>query len=203
MDASEIKKLPLFEQCSAADLEQLLRHPHRRQAFPSGALILRQGDPCRSLMALTEGCVECRMGSDEGREVVVERIVAPNLLAPVFLFSENSAVPVEVTAATDAVVHFINREGFADFMRNRPHVMSAFMQELAARGHFLSSKVHTFATKSLQGRVLDYLDSHGSITSVAAAAEMLGVARPSLSRVLAEMQAAGLVVRTKEGIVLK
>jgi DNA-binding IclR family transcriptional regulator len=70
---------------------------------------------------------------------------------------------------------------------------------LSDRSHFLSGKVRSFAVKGLRNRVLDYIRQHGAIINVAEAAEMLGVARPSLSRLLADLQAEGLVERTKEG----
>ncbi|MBP3764021.1 MAG: Crp/Fnr family transcriptional regulator [Bacteroidales bacterium] len=203
MYIDELKRVPLFATCSMADLKQLLDCPHKRQSYGAGSLVMRLGDPCLSLMVLTEGAVETRMGSDEGREVVVERIEAPSLLAPVFLFSDNNHMPVEVVAATRAVIWFINREGFARFMGEHPPVMAAFMQTIAEKGTFLAGKVRSFATKGMQGRVLEHLDTHGAITNVTAAAGMLGVSRSALSRVLSDMQAAGLIVRTGEGLVKK
>ncbi len=203
MYIDELKKLPLFAQCSEQDLRQLLDSPHKRQEYDAGSLVLRAGDPCLSLMVLAEGTVETRMGSDEGREIVVERILAPELLAPAFLFSDNNNVPVEITAATPAVIWLINREGFSHFMRQHPNVMSAFMQSISEKSQFLSGKVRSFATKGMHGRVLEHLDTHGTIANVTATAEMLGVARPALSKVLSDMLADGTLVRTKEGIVRK
>ena len=193
----ELKRFKLFEGCTEEALEQLLNQPCRRQEYAAGKLIVRAGDPCRSLMILVEGQAEARMMGEEGREVLVDRLKAPMLMAPAFLYATQNTIPVEVTAMTDCAVWYINREAFFDFMRAEPTVLRAFLEVLSQRGHFLSSKMRSFAVKGLRNRVLEYLENNGSITSVAATAQQLGVTRPSLSRVLSEMVSEGLI--TKEG----
>lgn len=79
--------------------------------------------------------------------------------------------------------------------------LRSFLGELSDRSTFLSSKVRSFAVKGLRNRVLDYIRQHGAITNVSKTAEVLGVARPSLSRILADLQAEDLVERSKEGFV--
>ena len=139
MVMEELKKLKLFANCSDEALERLLSQPCRRQQYASGKLILRAGDPCRSLMILVEGRADARMMGEEGREV------------------------------------------------------------LSNRSNFLSGKMRSFAVNGLRNRVVEYLDEHGSITSVAAVAQELGATRPSLSRVLSEMLSEGVIVKDGKG----
>ena len=143
------------------------------------------------------------MGAQSGKEVVIERMQAPKILAPAFLFAKNNTIPVEVSMTTDGVVWYIHREAFFNFMTAHPEVLRGFLEALSDRSHFLSNKVRSFAVKSLRDRVLDYIRQHGAITNVAEAAEMLGVARPSLSRLIADLQDEGLVERTENGVVRK
>ena len=199
MVMEELKKLKLFAHCSDEALERLLSQPCRRQQYAAGKLILRAGDPCRSLMILVEGRADARMMGEEGREVLVDKLKAPMLLAPAFLFASQNNVPVEVTAMTDCAVWHINREAFFDFMQQEPTVLRAFLEILSERGRFLSRKMRTFAVNSLRNRVIEYLEANGSITSVAAAAEQLGATRPSLSRVLSEMVSEGVIVKDGKG----
>ena len=146
--------------------------------------MLNPGDPCRALMVLVEGQAEARMMGEEGREVLVDHLKAPMLLAPAFLFAKNNVVPVEVTALTDCVVWHINREAFFEFMQQEPTVLRSFLEVLSERGRFLSRKMRTFAVNSLRNRV---------------AAEQLGATRPSLSRVLSEMVSEGLITKDGKG----
>lgn len=195
----ELKKIKLFSGCSDEALERLLSQPCRRQEYPAGRRMLNAGDPCRSLMVLVEGKAEAKMMSDEGREVLVDRMQAPMLMAPAFLFSEQNKIPVEVNAQTDCAVWFINKDAFFDFMQKEPNVLRAFLEELSHKGHFLSSKMRSFAVKGLRNRVLEFIEAKGSITSVAAAAQELGVTRPSLSRVLSEMLVDETLVKDEKG----
>ena len=66
------------------------------------------------------------MMGEEGREVLVDHLKAPMLLASAFLFANNNVVPVEVTALTDCAVWHINREDFFEFMQQEPTVLRAF-----------------------------------------------------------------------------
>lgn len=180
----------------------MMRVPHRRKEYKTGDLVVSAGDPCRSLMLLTQGVVETRMCGANGREVVIDQLKSPTLLAPAFLFAEDNTIPVEVTMHTDGTVWYINREAFFQFMTRHPHVLRAFLQTLSARSRFLSSKVKGFAVKGLRDRVLDHIRQHGAITSVAKTAEVLGVARPSLSRVISELLDEGLLSREGNDIVM-
>ena len=195
----ELKRIKLFAGCSDESLERLLEGPCRRQDYPAGRRMLNPGDPCRALMVLVEGQAEARMMGEEGREVLVDRLKAPMLLAPAFLFAASNIVPVEVNAVTDCVVWHINREAFFEFMQHEPTVLRAFLEVLSNRGHFLSGKMRTFAVNGLRNRIIEYLESHDSITSVAIAAQQLGATRPSLSRVLSEMLDEGVITKDTKG----
>jgi CRP-like cAMP-binding protein len=100
---------------------------------------------------------------------------------------------------TDCIVWHINREAFFDFMQQEPTVLRAFLEELSAKGRFLSGKMRSFAVKGLKNRVVEYLESHDSIISVADVAQQLGATRPSLSRLLSDMLDEGLVVKDGKG----
>ena len=195
----ELKRIKLFANCSDEALERLLSQPCRRQEYPAGRRMLNPGDPCRALMVLVEGQAEAKMMGEEGREVLVDHLKAPMLLAPAFLFATPNIVPVEVNAVTNCAVWHINREAFFEFIQHEPNVLRAFLEVLSERGHFLSRKMRTFAVNSLRNRVIEYLEANGSITSVASAAQQLGATRPSLSRVLSEMLDEGLVVKDGKG----
>ena len=199
----ELQQFELFSSCSETVLEELLSLPYRRKEYKTGDMVVRVGDTCQWLMLLAEGRAESRMGAQSGKEVVIERMQAPMILAPAFLFAKNHTIPVEVSMMTDGVVWYIHREAFFKFMTMHPEVLKQFLEVLSDRSRFLSGKVRSFAVKSLRDRVLDYIRQHGSITNVAEAAEMLGVARPSLSRLLAYLQDEGLLERTEKGIVIK
>lgn len=195
----ELKRIKLFAGCGDEALERLLSQPCRRQEYPAGRRMLNAGDPCRALMVLVEGHAKARMKGEEGRELLVDRLKSPMLLAPVFLFATPNIIPVEVNAITGCTVWHINREAFFEFMQQEPTVLRAFLEALSAKGHFLSGKIRSFAMKGLKNRVVEYLEVNDGITSVADVAQQLGATRPSLSRVLSDMLDEGLVIKDGKG----
>lgn len=198
----ELLSFNLFSSCSESDIAELLQCSHRRVEFRVGQVLVRQGDACRSLVLLSKGEVVTSMGSEEGREVTIDRLQAPQILAPAFLFASNNVFPVDVKASTNCCMWRIDREGFFKFMQDHSDVLMSFLQLISDRGQFLSGKVKSFAVEGLRTRVIDLLSQDGKITNVQSTAAILGVARPSLSRLLSDLVDEGVVVRTEKGFVL-
>lgn len=193
---SELKALPLFALCSDEDLEELLESPHRRREYIAGESIMGTGEKIQSLLVLCSGKVETRMEGEENRELVLDHLKAPCVLAPAFLFASDNSAPVDVRAMERCIIWSFDREGMLHFMAAHPEVMRRFLRMVSDRCRFLSEKVRTFAIKGLRKRVLDYIRTHGSINRISTVAEYLGVTRPSLSRLISEMLADGTLCRT-------
>lgn len=155
-----------------------------------------------ALMLLISGRVVTRMGSDEGRVIVVEYIDAPFVLAPAFLYASDRRVPVEVRSVGNSSLLYVNRHAFLTFMQRHPDVPNTFLQIISDKTRFLTNKLNSFAVMGLRNRVLNYLGQHKTITNVANAAEQMGVARPSLSRTLSEMVAEGSLRKDQNGYIL-
>ena len=120
------------------------------------------------------------MINDEGKELTVEEIGAPNLLASAFIFATENRFPVNVEAIGLCEVFIIGKERFLEFMRLHPLMMQNFLKDISDRSVFLSRKLNEFALLNLKTRLLKYLETHSAI-------QKLGVTRPSLARALSEL----------------
>ena len=60
--------------------------PNSLKHFEPGDVIARQDSLCKGLYILASGSVRAGMINDEGKELTVEEIDAPNLLASGFIF---------------------------------------------------------------------------------------------------------------------
>ena len=161
-----------------------------------------QGDPCRSVYLLYSGEIRTTMSGPDGKQVTIEDLEAPVLLAPAFVFATNNRFPVDVTALTSCEVLLINKENFVELMQREPIVMQNFLRIISDRSYQLSQKISSFALHGLKSRVVAYLCQQGSISNQQEVSERLGVARPSLSRVLAELAAEGCVTFEKRKVVI-
>ena len=184
-------------------INQILEYtPHRLRNKEKGTYIAYAGDELTDIILLVEGTIYTTMTHPNGNEVVVETLNAPSLIAPAFVYAENNHLPVSIVAKTNCRLLSIDRQAFADLLHRDKQTMMKFIAILSDRLQRLSRRVNEFALQSLRERVLGYL-SKRPIDNVEWLARVLGVSRPSLSRVLSELKKEGIIERTIDGIELK
>lgn len=195
--------MSLFEGCEKEALHQLLREaPNSLRIYKEGEYIARQGDACRSLFILMKGNVKTQMENAEGKQLTIDWIKAPDILAPAFIYASENRFPVNVEATELCEVLVMDRARFEAFMHAQPAVMRNFIAIISDRSLFLSRKLNEFALQSLKSRLLNYVQMHGGIHNQQEVAFILGVARPSLARALSELIAEGKITMTGKQVVL-
>ena len=178
----------VFRGLSERFLENFIgRTPNALREFGIGDFIALQGTVCQSLYLLYSGRVRTNMVNEEGKQVTIEEIEAPRLLAPAFIFATDNRFPVNITTLTNCEVLVLNRTDFVDLMHREKIVMQNFLRIISDRSIFLSRKLNAFALQDLKTRLLAYLREHENPRSRQEIADILGVARPSLARVLSEL----------------
>ena len=182
MHTEILNRMSLFEGCDPEALYQLLREaPNSLRTYKEGEFIARQGDVCRSLFILIKGHVRTQMENAEGKQLTIDWIKAPDILAPAFIYASENRFPVNVEATELCEVLVMDRTRFEEFMRR---------------------KLNEFALQSLKSRLLNYLKMHGGIHNQQEVAFILGVARPSLARALSELIAEGKVTMSGKQVIL-
>lgn len=203
MHTEVLTRMSLFEGCEAEALHQLLREaPNSLRIYKEGEYIARQGDACRSLFILMKGNVKTQMENAEGKQLTIDWIKAPDILAPAFIYASENRFPVNLEATELCEVLVMDRTRFEAFMHAQPAVMRNFIAIISDRSLFLSRKLNEFALQSLKSRLLNYLQMHGGIHNQQEVAFILGVARPSLARALSELIAEGKITMTGKQVVL-
>ena len=188
MDYKKLAEAPVFRGLSERLLENFIgRTPNALREFGIGDFIALQGTVCQSLYLLYSGRVRTNMVNEEGKQVTIEEIEAPRLLAPAFIFATDNRFPVNITTLTNCEVLVLNRTDFVDLMHREKIVMQNFLRIISDRSIFLSRKLNAFALQDLKTRLLAYLREHENPRSRQEIADILGVARPSLARVLSEL----------------
>lgn len=200
----EIYNMPLFRGGDRSVMESVLqRSPGRYTSFRKGDFIALQNDPCRSLLLLCEGSVYAQMTSPEGRELTLDTLSAPDTLASAFLFGTESRYPVSIVANADCRLWIITRESLLQILEQDDAVLRNFLTIISDHSLFLSRRINEFALQSLSSRIIGYLKDNHTIRNLQEAAFILGVARPSLSRMIAQMVDQGTVLKTADGYILK
>lgn len=195
MEIHELLKMPPFQGITEEQLLPLILAPeHACRLYKSSDFIAMQGEAYRSLFILCSGSVRTQMVNAEGKQLTIETLKAPELLAPAFVFSSENRFPVNIEAKEDCEILIVNKNAFLEFLHQYPLVMHNFLQLLSDRTLFLSKKLNAFALQSLKSRILNYLRMHGSILNQQEVAQILGVARPSLARALSELSTEGCIL---------
>lgn len=196
MDIALMKSLPLFQSLEEEQIREILRDsPSRIVSYSSGAIVGRQGERVRALMILLEGKVRAQMIGEDDKRLTIDILTAPVLLAPAFVYSTANMLPVYVETIEPSRILFLDREYFLEVMKQHISVMRAFMQDISDKNAFLSKKINILSLKSLRDRLLGQLEAHGQIGTQEEMAMLLGVARPSLARVLGELIEEGIVTK--------
>ena len=194
MEPHILLQMPLFQGITEETLLKfVLLHQHTLKSYKPGEFIAMQGDIYRSLYILCNGTVRTQMVSAEGKQLTIETLKAPQLLAPAFVFASENRFPVNIEAKEKCEILVINKNIFLEFLHQHPTVMHNFLQLVSDRTLFLSKKLNAFALQSLKSRTLNYLRMHGTILNQQEVAQILGVARPSLARALSELASEGCI----------
>lgn len=170
--------------------------------YPSEEYVAMQDMRCLSLYILCNGRVRSYMTGSDGKQIIVEELEAPDILAPAFVYATDNRFPVSIFTLTECRILIVNRDEFAEFMHREQTVMLNFLQLISDRSIFLSRKLNTFALQDLKGRLSVWLYEHEEIGNQRELADRLGVARPSLARVLAELAKEGAVVFKQRKVVI-
>lgn len=200
MEIHTLLEMPPFQDITEEELLSLILAPeHAHRQYKPADFIAMQGEAYRSLFILCNGSVRTQMVSAEGKQLTIETLKAPQLLAPAFVFASENRFPVNIEAKEKCEILVINKNIFLEFLHQHPAVMRNFLQLVSDRTLFLSKKLNAFALQSLKSRILNYLRMHGTILNQQEVAQILGVARPSLARALSELASEGCIRMGREG----
>lgn len=185
---TELLKISLFKGMNEIDVvEFLYGASNNLKRYNVGDSVVRQGDLCRGVYILVSGRVRCSMSGDNGKEITVDEMTAPCILASAFIFATENRFPVNVEALVTCELYVIDKARFLEFMHKHPVMLENFLRDISDRGVFLSKKVNEFALQNLKTRILAYLEKNQDIHNQRELAQRLGVTRPSLARALSEL----------------
>ena len=194
---------PLFRGGDRGVIDAVLeRFPGRADTYRTGDFIAMQNSVCRSLYLLCEGSVHIHMTSEEGREVTLEYLSAPDVLASAFLFGTEKVLPVSIVASSPCRVVTIGRECVRALVEQDRAVLNNFLAIVSDHSLFLSRKLEQFALQSLSSRLIGYLRNNRILANLQDTAFILGVTRPSLSRTVSQLVRQGVLRKTEAGYVL-
>jgi CRP-like cAMP-binding protein len=185
------RKAPLNQ----GDVEQLATEMGE-QAFAGGTFVFRRGDPAAKVHVVRSGSVELSRLVN-GRRVMLQ------ILHPGDVFGDVPALlgdpePFDARAVEDGSVLSIDADALFELLQTRPLVARRWFVSLAERMAGLQGRLVDLLAGGLESQLASLLLrqvgadgvvhlTHGQL------AELLGVPRASVQRVLKSLESAGLV----------
>ena len=188
----------------------------QRSIYPRGAVIFTEGDQPQGVYIVCSGLVKLSIYSPDGRSVIVSTATTGDLLGIKALLSEK---PHNLTAETFELtqVCFIKKDDFLDFLRRNGNVSLRLAQKLSDELYEAYLEVRDIAFKQSYERLAELLlelcQSHGDPTpmgirlrislSQEELADMIGVSRRTLTRVLTKLKHLRIIECRRRQIIIR
>ena len=208
----KIEACKLFQRITEEETDRILTCSKSRiKKYSQESYIFEQGGTPTKLFLLLEGKVQICKDFTSGKRDVLYLLEAGNVFGEIFLFGDKKHYWYDAVALTDVIVLEIPWDFFYHFCTNaceHHKQLTHNMLEILSENNFeITRKLHIVSASSLRERIAIWLtdaaDEEGNVElqmNREQLAEFLGVARPSLSRELMNMQKDGLIKADRRNI---
>lgn len=203
IEIAQLQRTPAFEGVAASVIEKFLAEtPQAKRSYSKGDFIAIEGDVCSRVYLLYSGHVIAHMTGNDGKKLIVEEIKEPCILASGFMFASDNRFPVTAeVSSNEAIVLVFSREKFIKLMQSHAQVLNNFIRAISDRSLLLAQRLKASALQSLRVRLAHFLyEHHKELPTLQLLSERLGVARPSLSRVVSQLVEEGYIVQENRKI---
>ena len=202
MNKRDLTICPLFNNMSKEEHDAFLeRNVKAKISFKKGETVVRQGEVINYLYLLVEGVVRTQMITQEGNVLEIELLEAVMPLAPAFIFANNNKYPVDVVAMEPCTFLKIAKSDWLNEMVHNEKLMINFLTLNSNMAVFLSMKLQMISLKSLKHKLAifllekttpekNYFILKRTRTQLS---EYFGVQRPSLARIIKELEDEGII----------
>jgi CRP-like cAMP-binding protein len=187
----KLSKSTIFKSLSEDDIKFLLNQVNYYvKSFKDEEFIAFRGDKVDAYMILLEGELVSEMQKLNGKVVKIENLLPYADIAPAFVFGADNSFPIDLYAIKDSKILFIPRQELLKLLQINSKLLENILNSFSNRTQFLSKKLW-FSNKTIEEKlatyILENLDKNNlwhikkTITDLA---NIFGVSRPSLSRVI-------------------
>ncbi|RIH65682.1 Crp/Fnr family transcriptional regulator [Mariniphaga sediminis] len=206
-----LERCPLFKGISEDEAQKLLALIHFQvKNYEKNEIVAIAGETVKNLYIILSGSVKGEMIDYSGKTIKIEDVEAPRPIASAFLFGKENHFPVTVTANNEVKILSIPVSEFLKLLQKNMQILKNYLNIISSRSQFLSQKLHFLSFKTIRGKMAHFLLQHAGDklhsvelkSSQQQMAELFGVTRPSLARVLGEMQREKLISIEKRTVTL-
>ena len=206
-----LANLPLFEEIAPADLQRLAQGCRLRN-FSRGENIFSVGMPCEEFHVTVTGQVKLFALSPSGQEKVIE-LAGPGISFAEALVFTGKPYIINAQALSESIVLSVGKAAVVREIEDDPRFAMRMLAGISRRLHGLVHNVQAYSLHNGMQRVIDYLlhplEENPATSSAlkvslpvskATIASRLSITPEYFSRVLHELESAGLISVDKREI---
>ena len=212
---SVLVRCPLFAGLDTDMLRAAEREAVER-LFARHETLFREGEPAETFIVVVAGRAKLTQLGTDGQEVIVRYVGTGDMCAAVSIFA-GSSYPASATAVEPTRVLLWRREQIDALLRSQPALALNAMRILSERVRELQDRVRELATEKVARRIARALirlarqvgkrTDNGVLIDMTLSredlAKMTGTTLFTVSRVLSEWEAAGIVATGRERVVIR
>lgn len=175
---------------------------HQVRSYQKGEIIAYSGDICNILRIIVKGSVVGEMTDFQGKSLRIETLKSPNTIASAFLFGDNNTLPVNITALEETKLLLIRKQDLMELFLKNETILKNYLDIISNRSQLLTKKIRLLGMHSIRGKIAHYFLEQVSKDNTSEfvlkhsqneLANMFGITRPSLARVIREMHNEGII----------
>ena len=204
------EKLTIFRRINQKEIMAFLANFNIvKKSVLKNETILMQGDNYENLYILIEGECYGEITDVTGRTVKIEAFSPPVELATAVLFADKNIMPGSVIAKTNCYFAIIKKQDLLLYCTQNKQFLQNFLSLVSNKFLFLSHKLSFLSFKTIKVKLARYIlslpcnpdGSRKFEQTLEELADYFSVLRPSLSRVLGQLEQQNIIRR--KGKILK
>jgi CRP/FNR family transcriptional regulator len=202
-------RIAAFDGLPETVLAELMQVMHLR-SFRKGSVLFDQGEEPHAIFFVQTGRIKWHKVSEDGNEQILQ-VVEPGQGVGLVALLDRKPYIAAATAVEDATVWVLTVEDFDRTVMRHPQLALAVMRQLGDGVRWLIEHVHSMSGRSAHERVSSVLirkaeQADGGVRVIPLThqeiAHLAGMARETVSRVLADFQRRGAVRLTRSAVIL-
>lgn len=185
-----LTKTTLFKGVDSSEINTLMKDvDYKIKKYSKGEFIAFRGDPVEAYMLVKKGTIIAEMQKVNGKVMQIETLKPYKEVAPSFIFGKNNVFPVDIHAKEETEVFCISTSELLLLLQKNQIILRNLLNSFSNKTQFLSKKL-SFANKTIEEKLATYIlencveEVFLLKKSMKDLAELFGVSRPSLSRVI-------------------
>ncbi len=165
-------------------------------------IIMHNGDNLKHLYMLVKGIAICEIMSFSGKVLRVDELIAADIIGSNFLFGKDSEIPYDVVAKEFVRAIVIRKEVFLKLFLKDERILTNYLNSINNWSRKQSKRLKLLGLNTLKGKVAFYLlecaknkncTSYRIDNTQCELAEMFGVARQSITRVIKSLDESNII----------